>query len=179
LFNQTKERETIMDNLQFAPVTMALGLSAIAAGTTSTLSSTGVLPYAIRGKAFSRAAMANQATPTTDATTGLSFTPLTSPPNASTGGQGGVFVVGYDAAGALRVSQGTPEQLDTAGNFINAPRFPVVVADAVCPIGYIVVRLGPTAVANWTFGISNLSGVTGVTYSFVSIVGLPDRPQIA
>lgn len=87
-------------------------------------------------------------------------------------------MVGLNAAGALQVVQGQITALDSSGAFITAPQFGGLPTD-FCPIGYIVIKLGSTAVAAWTFGANNLSGVTGVTYTFVDIVGVPDRPQIS
>lgn len=172
-----------MDNLASLPVTMCFTKAALAAGTTTTYATTGTTSYAVRGKFYNKTAAANVATPTTDIVDGLPFQPLAFPASASVGGQGSVFVFCYRAipaiapAGGIAVAQGSVEQLDINGNFINAPQFPVI-PDNYCPFGYLVVTLGPTAVANWTFGTNNLSGVTGVTYTFVDIAQLPDRPQI-
>ncbi len=161
-----------MDTLQQIPLTICLGKAALAAGTTTTLSSTGTLAYAIRGKAYSHAALSNAATPTTDATTGAAFTPVL--PN-----KGSIFVIGYNAAGTLLVAQGSIQDLDVTGNFINSPQFPAL-PDNFCPIGYEVIKAASNASASgWTFGSSNQSGVTGITYTFVDVVTLPDRPQIS
>lgn len=164
-----------MDFLQQSPVTMCLGKAAIAAGTTSTYSTTGTTTYAIKGKAFSTAAKANVATPTINSGTASAF-------NAQAIGTAAAYVFGFDASGTLRVSQGGIENLDAAGNFINSPQFGAI-PDTICPIGYLLVRLAPStatvpSVAAWTFGANNLSAVTGVTYTFVDVVTLPDRPQI-
>lgn len=166
------------DNLANYPITMALGKAALVAGTTTTITTTGTLPYAIRSKAYSRAALTNSATPTTDINTGLAFLPLAFPASALVGGQGSVFVIGFNAAGSTVVAQGSVVQLDVTGAFVVAPQFPVL-PDNFCPASYLVVKLGPTAVANWVFGVNNLSAVTGVTYTFVDVVMLPDRPQIS
>lgn len=164
-----------MDNLSFIPLTLCTMKAALAAGTTTTYSTTGTTLYCIKGRAYSKAAVTNGATPTTDAVTGVAFLPLSFPASASVGGQGSVFVFGYDSGGTIRVCQGKVETLDSTGNFINTPQFPGI-PDTICPFGWLVVRLGPTAVANWTFGTNNLSSVTGVTYSFSDCMTLPDRP---
>lgn len=161
-----------MDTLQQVPLTICLGKATLAAGTTTTLSSTGTLAYAIRGKAYSHAALSNTATPTTDVNTGLAFVPVTT-------NKGSIYVIGYNAAGALRVAQGSVQDLDVGGNFISAPLFPAL-PDDFCPIGYEVIKAGSTASANgWIFGASNQSAVTGITYTFVDVVTMPDRPQIS
>lgn len=167
-----------MDNLSLPCVTMCFSKATLAAGTTTTYSTTGTTVFAIRSKFYSTAAKTNVATPTVDITDGLPFTAQTFPASAAVGGTGSVYVFCFDSGGTLRVAQGTVEALDLLGNFINAPQLPVI-PDSVCPFGYLVVKLGPTAVANWTFGTNNLSGVTGVTYAFQDICLVPDRPQIA
>lgn len=181
-----------MDVQQFVPVTMCLGKVTLAAGTTSTLSNTGTTTYAVKGKAYTKAAMANAATPTVDWCTGNAFIsipiPLSSPnlpgvPNGAAG-YASIYTVGFDSTGALRVVQGTIVGLDSAGAFLQAPQFGGLgpagsgsTDNDFCPIGYIIVKLGSTAVATWTFGTNNLSGVTGATYVFVDVITLPDRPQ--
>ena len=147
--------------------------STIAAGTTTTLSTTGTTTYAIRGKAYTKAAITNGATPTTDAASGAAFIPV--PAN-----YGSVFMVGLNAAGSLLAVQGTVTPLDNTGAFITAPQFGALPTD-FCPIGYLVIKAGSTASSapGWTFGGSNMSGVTGITYTFQDVVGVPDRPQIS
>jgi len=152
--------------------------AALAAGTTTTYSTTGTTLFCIKGKAYSKGAVTNGATPTTDFFDGLAFTAQTYPANSASVGTGSVYVFGYDSGGTIRVCQGSIEQLDISGNFVIAPQFPPI-PDTMCPFGYLLVRLGPTAVANWTFGTNNLSSVTGVTYTFVDVMTLPDRPQIS
>lgn len=159
-----------MDALSQIPLTMCTMKAAIAAGTTTTLSTTGTTLYCIKGKAYSKAALTNQATPTTDAATGSAFV-------AVGANYGCVFVVGFDSSGNLKVSQGPLQALDVNGSFILAPQFGPV-PDTVCPIGYIVIKVGSTG-SNWTFGSSNLSGATGLTYTFVDVMTLPDRPQVS
>lgn len=162
-----------MDPQAAAPVTQCMSKVTLAAGTTTTLSTTGTTTYAIRGKAYTKAAITNGATPTTDAATGAAFVPV--PAN-----YGSVFMVGLNAAGSLLCVQGSVTPLDNTGAFINAPNFGALPTD-FCPIGYIVIKAGSTASSSpgWTFGSSNMSGVTGITYTFVDVVGVPDRPQIS
>lgn len=162
-----------MDYQQSVPYTLAFGKATLAAGSTTTLSSTGTLAFAIRGKAYSHAALSNTATPTTDWSTLAAFLGVKA-------NKGSVFVVGYNANGDLKAVQGSIEDLDSSGAFINAPQFGGLPLD-FCPIGYIVIKAGSTAdaVTGWVFGSSNMAAVTGITYTFVDVVGLPDRPQIS
>ena len=163
-----------MDNLAFPSLTACLTNVALAAGTTTTVSTpgspAGSTVFAIKSKAFTKAALANGATPTTDATTGVAFPGVAA-------NQGTVIVLGFDNAGNLKASQGPIQALDSAGAFVLSPQFPVL-PDTICPIGYIVIKAGATAVGSWVFGTNNLSGVTGLVYTFVSCaLGMPDRPQ--
>lgn len=160
-----------MDALQLSPLTLCLSKVALAAGTTSTISTTGTTTYAIGGKAYSKAAITNGATPTADFATGNAFTPISA-------NQGTVVVVGLDAAGNVRAVQGGVQALDVSGNFILAPNWPAF-PDNFCPIGYIVLKGGSTLVSTWTFGTNNLSAVTGMTYTFQDVIGFPARPQVS
>lgn len=160
-----------MDRYAMPPLTLCnFPPATLVAGTTTTLTTTGTTSYCIKGKAYDKTAITNGTTPTTDATTGAAFVGVQI-------NKGSVFVVGFDSAGAIKVSQGTIEALDASGNFVLAPQFPNI-PDTVCPIGYIVIKVASNG-STWTFGSSNLSGVTGVTYTFVRIVTLPSRPQVA
>ena len=163
-----------MDQLNNIPLTLCLDKVTLAAGTTSTLSSTGTFRWAIKGKAYSHAAWSNTATPTTDATTAAAFNPVGK-------NTGCVFVIGVDKTGAMKVSQGPIVALDTSGNFILSPQFPIV-PDTVCPVGYEVIQAGSTANAvatGWVFGTNNQASVTGITYTLVDLITLPDRPQVS
>lgn len=160
-----------MDNLQVLPLTLCMSKVALAAGTTTTISTTGTTVFGINGKAFSKAAITNGATPTTDAATGLAFPSISA-------NQGTVVVICLDATGAVKACQGATQALDVSGNFVLAPQMPTI-PDSLCPIGYIVLKGGATLASPWTFGSSNLSGVTGMTYTFVDLISMPSRPQVA
>jgi len=177
-----------MDLQQQVPATQNFTKGSLAAGTTTTISTTGTITYAIKGKLYTKTAITNGATPTTDYSTGAAFKPIPIPntaPNLALG-YGSVYTVGFDHSGNVKVIQGGIEALDVSGNFINAPQFGGLgpqgsgtTDNDFCPIGYILVQLGSTAVATWTFGTNNLSSVTGVTYTFVDVSTLPDRPQVS
>ena len=160
-----------MDQLQQVPLTLCLAKAGLAAGTTNTLSTTAALTYGIKGKAYSKAAITNGATPTIDAASGAAFVPIAA-------NQGTVIVLALDANGNLNAAQGQVQALDVAGNFILAPQLPDV-PDTVCPIGYIVLKAGATLAGSWQFGTGNLSGVAGMSYAFQDLIGMPARPQVA
>lgn len=190
-----------MDSLAKAPLTLCLSKATLAAGTTSTLSTTGTTTYLIESLFYSKGAITNGATPTTDWVTGNAFIPIPIP-LTSTGLPGGIpasaagyacaFTVGLDHSGNLKAIQGPIVGIDVNGNFTAAPSLspslgpagpnPGTIAGGVpadndfCPIGYVVTKLGSAAVATWTFGTNNFSSVTGVTWSFGDIATLTGRP---
>lgn len=154
--------------------TINLVNAGLTSGTTSTYSTTAGTSHCINGiYGTSLTTQTNAATPTTDVVTGTTFVGIKV-------NQGSVFVFGVNAAGAIKVAQGTVETTQTgvtttAGAFINAPQFPNL-PDDFCPIGYVLVRVAPSG-STWTFGSSNWNA-TGVTAAFDNVCMLPDRPQI-
>lgn len=162
-----------MDMHALRSVTIGPKRATLAAGTTTTLSNTGTMAYTIRGKDYSVSAWSNTATPTTDIVTGAAF-------DGVKANKGSVFVVGLNAAGAMKAAQGTITDLDSAGAFKLAPQFPGLPTD-FAPVGYIVIKAGSTAnnTTGWVFGTNNMSSVTGITYTFVDSSILPDRPQVS
>jgi hypothetical protein len=163
-----------MESLVNRDFTGCLMKAAVAAGTTTTYSTTGTTQYSINGKAFSKAAVTNGATPTTDVNTGASFVPVTA-------SKGSVFVIGYNAAGTVKVAQGeivnlTPEADGANASFVEAPEFPSL-PDDFCPIAYILTKVGASG-SSWTFGSSNLAGPpSNVKHIIQDVTTLPGRPQ--
>lgn len=160
-----------MDNLMQSPLSICVTKAGLGAGTTTTFTTTSAVVFSNKGKMYSVAAATNVATPTLDADTSATFLPL----NVN---QGCTFLFGYNAAGVLNVTQSGLQALDAAGKFIIAPQIPAV-PKGVTPFGYLVASAGSTLASAWTFGTSNLSGVTGMTYAFQDIMTLPDRPQVS
>lgn len=161
-----------MDNYQTVPVSGKFSHTVLVKDSAATtLSSTNRADYAIRGKSYTKAALSNAATPTTDVVTGAAFLPVKT-------SKGSVFVIGLDSSGNVKACQGQIVDLDSANAFTVAPQFPPI-PDTIAPIGYMIVVAGSTASANgWTFGSNNFTGVTGVTCTLVEVLGsLPDRPQ--
>lgn len=190
-----------MDTVAKAPLTMCLASMAFAEGTTSTLSTTGTNAYVIQSLFYSRTALTNQATPTTDYATGNAFIPIPIP-LTSTGLPFGVpgacagyacaFTLGFNAAGTLLAIQGpivgtngsaTPTFLSGAPSLSPSlgPPGPnpgttagIQADNDFCPAGYIVVLLSSAAVATFTFGTTAWT-TTGVTTSLGNIASLPNR----
>lgn len=160
-----------MEIQNLSGATGCLSSVTLAAGTTTTLTTTGAMVYAINGKAYTTAAWSNTAHPTTDANTGLAFTgiPL---------GYGAVILYGLNAAKAAVAVQGPLAPIDASGAFITAPQFAAIPAN-FCPIGYLVIKAG-TGASTWTPGSSNQASATGITYARQDVaLGLPDRPVVA
>lgn len=162
-----------MDILTQAPLTINLSNAGLAAGTTSTYTTTATTAHAINGVfGTTLAAQTNTASPTTDVNTGAAFV-------AQKANEACVYLWGVNAAGAIKVAQGTIVPTETgvtttAGAFITVPQFPSVPND-FCPIGYCVVRTSPTGSA-FTFG-STAWAASGITTTFKNICTLPDRPK--
>ena len=142
--------------------------AALVAGTTTTYTTTVAFDHAIDGKWGTQfATKTNQATPTTDARTGATFTALAA-------SKGSVYVWCTTAGGTVKVLEGSIESLDAANEFKVAPQFPVV-PDTLVPFGYTVIENGSTG-SSWTFGAGNWTA-TGLVDTFVDVAGvLPARP---
>ena len=159
-----------MDALTSVPQTICTTKAGTSAGTTTTLTTANAQIFALIGKAYSKAATANEATPTLDSASGVAFTGITI-------NNGAVIVFCRDSGGVLRAVQGPLSALDVGGSFIMAPQFGAI-PDTLCPISYLVIKVGASG-ATWTLGTSNLSAATGVTYAFVDLMTLPGRVQVA
>lgn len=160
-----------MDFLSASPQTYLITRPVLAAGTTSTVTTTNAITGYVNGVSYNSAALTNQATPTTDLNTALAFPSLSA-------NQGTIVVLGINSSGALKAVQGSIVALDASGAFIVAPQ-PPSMPDSFLPFGKIVLKAGSTLVSTWTFGTNNLSGVTGMTYSFADLTGVLGRPVIS
>ena len=163
-----------MEQADLRGFTGCLMKASAAAGTTTTYSTTGTTHFSIGGKAYSKTAVTNGATPTTDVNTGAAFTAV----GAS---EGCVFVLGYNANGDIKVAQGeivdlTGEAGGSSASFVQAPEFPNLPAD-FAPFAYLLTKVGASG-SSWTFGSSNLAGPpSNVLHTFVDVTTLPTRPQ--
>jgi len=157
-----------MDNLALAPVTMASNSGLLTGtGAETVYDTTVIIEFAIAGKAYRKAAVADGTTPTTDGTTGAAMT--------LTANEGTVVVWGLNSSGTVSCYKGSTEDLDSAGAFITAPQFPSI-PDGICPFAYTILKGGSTLSGTWTFGSSNWNA-TGMTATHTNIFTLPARPQ--
>lgn len=138
-----------------------------ATGAETVYDTTVAISYAIQGKAYSKAAAADGATPTTDGNSEALAT--------LTASQGCVMVWALNAAGTVGVFQSDVNALDPSGNFDIVPDFPSVDLETWCPFAYQVLKAGSTA-GTITFGSSNWNA-TGFTNAIVNVHRLPNRPQ--
>jgi hypothetical protein len=147
---------------------ITLGKAGLAAGTTTTYSIGTAFAYAIKGQLYSKGTATNAASPVTDVNTGVAFKPLSA-------NQAAIFAFAVDASGNVVVAQGPiASNADILGG-TGAAQFPAL-SDNVQPFGYALIQAGPTAVGTWTFGVNNLSAVTGLTYSFRDVLAAPAQP---
>jgi hypothetical protein len=172
----------------YAGLTMIPLDTALAAGSTTTLSLGAVGPYCIRGKAYTQAAVSNVQPSLVDLNTGATIEGIAP-------GYGAVILVGATSSESttLRMVQGEPAKLNantaatTPGTFITPPQFPAMPKN-FCPFGYVVVKVATdyTAGSSYVFGSSNTtatgaqnSAATAHANTFVSVFALPDRPQVS
>lgn len=167
-----------MDKLARIPLTASLKHMACVAGTTNTWTNT-VASQCVIGSKFTVALATNSdaaETPTTDATTGAAFVPIT--PNKAA-----AVVFGVNAAGTLVASQGALEDTDAGvttvvGAFRLAPPFPALPND-FCPIAYTLIRCAPSGGTGFVLGTTNWTASSMSCTTFANITTLPARPQIA
>jgi hypothetical protein len=176
LIARKRLKENPMQAQKLVGATGCLSAVTLAAGATTTIANTGTIQYAIKGKAYSLAAMTATAAPTADIVTGAAFIGVKK-------GYGSLFVYGLNAAGDLKCAQGGVVPLNIAGaSYVwgdAVPSFPEL-PDNFCPIGYLTILAGSTADATtgWIQGTNNQASVTGITYARQDVgLGMPDRPK--
>lgn len=136
-----------------------------ATGAETVYDTTVAISYSINGKAYSKAAVADGATPTTDGN-GDTLTALTA-------NQGCLLLWCLNAAGTVVVFQSEVQALDAAGNFIVEPAFPTVDLSTYCPFAYQTLKAASTA-GTITIGSSNWNA-TGFTNTIQNILTIPTR----
>jgi len=167
------------DTMTGRGITICLNQPALVTGTTSTITTTVTSSHVCNGKfQTAQTALSNAVTPTTDFNTGLAFPALV---GTATAGQGTVVVYGYLEGGAngiasVKCMMGSIEALDTAGNFVRPPQFPLI-PNNVTPFAYQVLKQFASA-TSVTFGTSSWNA-TGFTNVIVHIAQLPIVPQVS
>lgn len=125
--------------------------------------------YRVDGKLYSKSAVTDGATPTTDGNTGAAFEGV-GPDKIC------VFVWALNASGTVSLYQGDIEDVD--GDTDDAeiyPQYPSIPSD-VCPFAYTIYQTdGTSAAAGLRPGTDNWNA-TGLTATHVNISELPNRP---
>lgn len=136
-----------------------------ATGAETVHDTTVTIAYSINGKAYTKTAITDGATPTTDAVSGDAIT--------LTASKARVVVWCLDAAGAVKVVAGPIVDWDGVA-FVKAPLFPATIPDTYCPFAYQLLKAS-SAAGTITFGSSNWNA-TGFTNSIQNVHMLPARP---
>ncbi len=149
-----------------------------ATGAETVYDTTVAIQFCIEGKGYSKAAVTDGATPTTDGG-GDAFPALAvTNSDGSITGKGAVVVWGLLADGTVVCYQGPIEELDgLTTNFLHTPEFPSF-PDSFTPFAYQVLKQatdGSTA-DTATFGTSNWNA-TRFTNAIVDVMTLPRRNQ--
>lgn len=139
-----------------------------ATGAETVYDTTVTICFSVEGKALTKTAVTDGATPTTDAVTGAAF-PTFGP------SQGTVVVWALSAGGTVNCAQGTIETWDGT-NFANPPQLPNI-PDTLTPFAYQILKASSTASAI-RFGTSNWNAA-GFTNAIVNVFALPRRPQVS
>jgi len=150
-------------------LTMAMTSGLLTATGAETVHDTTVtITFAINGKLYTKTAITDGVTPTTDYNTAAAFLPLSADKACC-------FVWSLNGSGAMKVMQGSIVDVDgdTDRPKLQRPPFPDI-PDDVCPIAYQIVQTAGNSSA-WTFGSSNWNA-TGVTDAIVNVATLPRRP---
>lgn len=140
-----------------------------ATGSETVYDTTVAIAFAIGGKAYSKEAVTDGATPTTDGNSAALST--------LTASQGCVMVWCLNASGTVGVFQSDVEDLDAADNFEVRPNFPTIDLETWCPFAYQVLKADADA-GTITFGLSDWDA-TGFTNTIVNVHRLPRRPQVS
>ncbi len=160
-----------MDNLSTRGRTEALSSGLLTAtGAETVVDTTAQIDVVIDGVIYPIAAMADEATPTTDINTGAAFVPLQ--PDKTC-----FFVYMLNSAGTLAVAQSEIRDVDpdadTPVEDGGLPPLPSI-PDGYCPFAVQRVQSAGTSSA-WTFGTSNWNA-TGITDVILNIATMPSRP---
>ena len=158
-----------MNPIDFTGVNFCATSGALTAtGTETVYDTTVTISFCINGKALTKTAVTDGATPTTDIITGVALETFAA-------NQGCVVLWGLQADGTVVLAQSEIRTM-VEGKFINAPEFPVL-PDSVCAFAYQVLKADSTA-GTITIGTSNWDA-TGFTNAVVNLLAIPNRPQVA
>lgn len=162
--------------MQFDPIYNRCASSGLltATGAETVHDTTVTIAYCIEGKAYTKTAITDGTTPTTDAVTGSAFVALQGD-GSSAGGDGCAFVWCLNSSGTVKVVQGPVAAVDSSGNFTaGAPQFPSIPSD-LTPFAYSISKHYGVS-TTFTFGTDNWNK-SGHTHAIQNVHTLPRRPQ--
>lgn len=146
-----------------------------ATGAETVYDTTVAISFSINGKAYSKAATTDGATPTTDQNSGSALANLT----ASTGC---ILVWCLNASGTVSVAQSDIQAVDVNEAFIKTPNFAYIDYSVYCPFAYQILVAGSdisgstSGAGVFDIGTDNWNS-TGLTSTIVNVHSLPARPQ--
>lgn len=143
---------------------ICLTAAGLSNGTTTTHTVGNALTYVIDGEFKAKAAASNAATPTLDAMTGMAF-------KAVAASQKCMYLFLVNAAGDVGVIQG--EVIDDDEQY--GARSPMP-ASGWALIGTVEVAAASTYAGQFVMGVTNLSGVTGLTYTWTDRMAVEAQP---
>lgn len=157
-----------MEQANFAGITAAFTSGLLTAtGAETVYDTTVTIVYAIDGVLYTKTAVTDGVTPTTDINTGATFAAL-EPDKAC------CFVWMVNAGGTVAVAQGPQVDVDGATDLRKVhPQYPHIPAD-YCPFAVQIVQTSGAS-SSFAFGTSNWNA-TGITDVIKNISGLPSRP---
>lgn len=141
-----------------------------ATGSETVHDTTATIQFAIGGKAYTKTAITDGATPTTDAVSGETLA-LT---GTTTTGECAAVVWCLDKDGNVKCLFGKKVTVDYYGTLSRQPEFPTV-PNTLTPFAYQICKHYNQA-STFTFGSSNWD-TTGFTGTPVDILVLPNKPQ--
>lgn len=139
-----------------------------ATGAETVHDTTVTITFCVNGKAYTKTAITDGTTPTTDYNSGSSIT--------LTANYGRCVVWALTSGGVVKCMAGATVAWDGTA-FAVPPPFPPI-PDDVTPFAYQILKGGSTLSGTWTFGSSNWNA-TGLTSSIQNVLVLPARPQTA
>lgn len=140
-----------------------------ATGAETVHDTTVTIAFSIDGKAYTKTAITDGTTPTTDHNTAAAF-------DAVLPDQACVFVWALNASGTVKVMQGEVVDVDGTSDIREAAlQFPNIPND-VCPFAYMIYQTdGTSAAAGLRPGTDNWNA-TGLTVTIQNVHILPSRP---
>jgi len=163
--------------MQFDPIYNRCTTSGLltATGAETVHDTTVTIAFSIEGKAYTKTAITDGATPTTDAVTGSAFVALQGA-GSSAGGKGCAFVWCLDSSGNVKVAQGPVVDVDSTGAFapVGAPQLPALPSN-LTPFAYSISKHYGVS-TTFTFGTDNWNK-SGHTHAIQNVHVLPRRPQ--